>query len=113
MTSQRPPSLVLETLCVADAAYGTVIALQRMAADGRQAEVLDSLAFLAASLEAHRPILRGVITAQREAAKLRDLSERMPGPRLICGAFWGVPHPYPHTPDSEHPATPDTTQPAA
>ncbi len=113
MTSQRPPSLLVDALCAADAVYGTIIELNKLALDGRQADALHRLALLAASVEAHRPIIRGVITAQREATKLRDLSERMPGPRLVCGAFKGVPNPYPHTPHSEHHATPDTTQPAA
>lgn len=109
--SQRPPSLLIDTLCDADDFLCLVETFNWQATRGHHVDAGRTLSRIVATAAELRPVLKGVITAQREAAKLRDLSERMPGPRLICGAFKGVPNPYPHTPDSEHHATP--TQPAA
>jgi hypothetical protein len=111
--SQRPPSPLVEALCDTDNFLCLVETFDWQASHGHHADAGRTLSRIVATAAELRPILKGVIAAQREAAKLRDLSERMPGPRLICGAFWGVPNPHPHTPHSEHHATPDTTQPAA
>lgn len=76
-----PPSptrlpLVVETLVVADAAYGTVIEIQKLATEGRQADALALLALLAEGMAAHRPIIRGVLAAERQSTEMRDASER-------------------------------------
>lgn len=68
--------LIVETLVVADAAYGTVIDIHKLAVDGRQSDALHLLALLAEGVASHRPIIRGVLAAERQAAQVRDASER-------------------------------------
>lgn len=106
--------LVVEVLCTADAAYGLIADIHRLAVSGRQTDALASLAYLADAVEAHRPILRGVLGAQRQAAQAHDLTERVPVPRLVCGAFMGVAQPKPDAANPEtHSATATPTDPAA
>ena len=73
-----PPRLplVVEVLCTADAAYGLIEDIQKMAVDGRKEDALHMLAFLAEAAVAHRPLVRGVISAQRQAAEMGDAAER-------------------------------------
>lgn len=104
--------LVVETLVVADAAYGTVIEIQKLATDGRQADALHLLAMLAEGCASHRPIIRGVLAAERQAAEALNLAHRAPAPRLVCGAFMGVPNPHPHAPNSEQSNTSDQPSPS-
>jgi hypothetical protein len=68
--------LLIETLLVADAAYGTILEIQKLAVDGRQSDALHLLALLAEGVASHRPILRDVLAAERQAAEVRDASER-------------------------------------
>lgn len=72
--------LSVEVLCTADAAYGLIGEIQTLAANGRQSDALSALAYLADAVEGHRPILRGVITAEREAAQARHLTQRTLAP---------------------------------
>ena len=72
--------LVVEALCTADAVYGLVGEIRKLAVDGRQSDALASLAYLADAVEGHRPILRGVIAAEREAADARHLTQRTLAP---------------------------------
>lgn len=111
-----PPSptrlpLVVETLVVADAAYGTVIEIQKLATDGRQSDALALLALLAEGMAAHRPIIRGVLAAERQAAQAYDLTQR---PTVRVLASIGVPAKHPHASNDEtHSATASPTDPAA
>ena len=90
--------LVVETLVVADAAYGTVIEIQKLATDGRQSDALALLALLAEGMAAHRPIIRGVLAAERQAAQAYDLMQR---PTVRVLASIGVAQPHPHAANSE------------
>ncbi|MNR01119.1 hypothetical protein D3C85_1169150 [compost metagenome] len=72
--------LSVEVLCTADAAYGLIGEIHKLAANGRQSDALSSLAYLADAVEGHRPILRGVIAAEREAAEARDFTQRTLAP---------------------------------
>lgn len=72
--------LSVETLCTADAVYGMVADIQTLAANGRQSDALSALAYLADAVEGHRPILRGVIAAERDAAQSRHLTQRTLAP---------------------------------
>ena len=108
MSPAAPRMLGLEALINSVGLCELISAVRDAYVSGDHAQVGRLLPLAGRIADDMAPAFIEVITA-----KLRDLSERMPGPRLICGAFWGVPHPYPHTPDSEHHATPDTTQPAA
>ena len=108
-----PPRLplVVEVLCTADAAYGLLLDIHRLAVAGRQTDALASLAYLADAVEAHRPILRGVIGAQRQAAQAHDLTQRR-DIRIIASI--GVPAPEPHpSNDESHVVTANPTEPAA
>lgn len=90
--------LVVETLVVADAAYGTVIEIQKLATEGRQADALHLLAMLAEGCTSHRPIIRGVLAAERQAAQAYDLTQR---PTVRVLASIGVAQPHPHAANSQ------------
>ena len=90
--------LSVEVLCTADAVYGMVGEIQTLAANGRQSAALSALAYLADAVQGHRPILRGVIAAEREAAQAHDLSERR-DIRVICSI--GKPQPHAHASNDE------------
>ena len=105
--------LGLEALTTCDMLLGLIADVDRLSKEGRQADAEASLAVVVTSAAAIRPMIHEVIRAQRQAAQALDLAQPTPGPRLVCGAFMGVPNPYPHAPNSEHNATPDTTEPAA
>lgn len=79
LSSPRLP-LSVEVLCTADAAYGLIGEIQTLASNGRQSDALSALAYLADAVEGHRPILRGVISAEREAAEARDFTQRTLAP---------------------------------
>lgn len=79
LSSPRLP-LSVEVLCTADAAYGLIGEIQALAANGRQSDALSALAYLADAVEGHRPILRGVIAAERKAAQARDFTQRTLAP---------------------------------
>ncbi|WP_313005362.1 hypothetical protein [Brevundimonas sp.] len=83
--------LSVEVLCTADAVYGMVADIQTLAANGRQPDALSALAYLADAIGGHRPILRGVITAEREAAQARHLTQR-----TLAPFFGGKPAEHPH-----------------
>jgi hypothetical protein len=72
--------LSVEVLCTADAVYGMVGEIHHLAANGRQSDALASLAYLAEAVASRRPILRGVIGAEREAAEARHLTQRTLAP---------------------------------
>jgi hypothetical protein len=83
--------LSVEVLCTADAVYGMVADIQTLAANGRQPDTLSALAYLADAIRGHRPILRGVIAAEREAAQARHLTQR-----TLAPFFGGKPAEHPH-----------------
>lgn len=106
-----PPRLplVVEVLCTADMAYGVVIEAHKLATDGRKSDALALLGYLADAVEAHRPILRGVIAAERQAAQAHDLTQRS-DIRVLCSI--GKPQPQPHAANSEHAPTPEQPSPS-
>lgn len=112
MSPAAPRMLGLEALTTCEMLLGLIADVDRLAKEGRQADAGASLAVVVTSAAAIRPMIVEVIRAQRQAAEALDLTQRMPGPRLVCGAFMGVPNPYPDTPNSEHTPTP-ANQPAA
>jgi len=101
--------LVIETLCTADAAYGLLIDIHKLAIDGRKEDALHTLAVLADAVAAHRPILRGVLAAERQAAQACDLAQR-PSIRVIASI--GIAQPHPDAANTQSPS-PTTTEPAA
>lgn len=110
MSPPRLP-LVVEVLCTADAAYGLIGDIQKLAVAGRQEDALHMLAMLADAVVAHRPLLRGVLGAQRQAAEADDLSQRSDR-KVICSI--GVAQPKPDAANSEtHTATTNQPEPAA
>lgn len=109
MSPARLP-LIVEVLCTADAAYGLIADIHQLAVDGRKEDALHMLGFLADAVAAHRPLVRAVLGAQRQAAEARDLTQR-PDVRVICSIGQAVKQPDPA--NSEHTPTPDTTEPAA
>lgn len=76
MSSPPRLPLVVEVLCTADAAYGLIADIHHSAVNGRQADALRAMAVLAEAVAAHRPLLRGVIGAERQAAQAHDLAQR-------------------------------------
>lgn len=107
-----PPRLplVVEVLCTADMAYGVVIEAHKLATDGRKSDALALLAHLADAVEAHRPILRHVIGAERQAAQAHDLTQRS-DIRVLCCIGKAVKNPNASN-DESHPAS-NPTEPAA
>lgn len=102
---------MVEALCTADAAYGVIADIHQLAVNGRQKDALHLLGFLAEGAAAHRPILRGVIAAQRQAAEAHDLMQR-PNVRVIASI--GVAQPKPDAANSEAQSpSPNPSQPAA
>ena len=97
-SSPRLP-LSVEVLCTADAAYGLIGEIQTLAANGRQSDALSALAYLADAVEGHRPILRGVISAEREAAQARDFTQR-----TLAPFFPRVPAEQPHAANDQSPS---------
>lgn len=91
--------LSVETLCTADAVYGMVGEIHKLAADGRQSDALAAMAYLADAVEGHRPILRGVISAEREAAQARDFTQR-----TLAPFFPRVPAEQPHAANDQSPS---------
>ena len=98
LSSPRLP-LSVEVLCTADAAYGLIGEIQTLAANGRQADALAALAYLADAVEGHRPILRGVISAEREAAQARDFTQR-----TLAPFFGGKPAEHPNAANDQSPS---------
>lgn len=98
LSSPRLP-LSVEVLCTADAAYGLIGEIQTLAANGRQSDALSALAYLADAVEGHRPILRGVISAEREAAQARDFTQR-----TLAPFFPRVPAEQPHAANDQSPS---------
>jgi len=91
--------LSVEVLCTADAVYGMVGEIQTLAANGRQSDALSALAYLADAVEGHRPILRGVIAAEREAAEARHLTQR-----TLAPFFGGKPAEHPNAANDQSPS---------
>lgn len=104
--------LGLAELLVAKTVFNQIVKINAASVDGRQGIALDLLGGLADFVSEALPRFEIVIDAQCQAAKDLDLAKGAAGPRLVCGAFMGVPNPYPDTPNSEHTPTP-ANQPAA
>ena len=98
LSSPRLP-LSVEVLCTADAAYGLIGEIQTLAANGRQSDAPSALAYLADAVEGHRPILRGVISAEREAAQARDFTQR-----TLAPFFPRVPAEHPNAANDQSPS---------
>lgn len=98
MSSPARLPLVVEVLCTADAAYGLIADIHQLAVDGRKEDALHTLAVLADAVAAHRPLLRGVLLAERQAAEARDLSQRA-DVKVICSI--GIPKPQPDAANAE------------
>lgn len=92
MSSPPRLPLVVEVLCTADAAYGVIASIEQLAVDGRKEDALHMLAVLADACAAHRPLLRGVLGAERQAAQALDLTERA-DVRVLCSIGKAQPHP--------------------
>lgn len=87
-------SLLADSLNDAFEFGSALITIEAMAKQGRQTDALALVSDLARIAESKLPIIRAVITAQRQAAEMANLQQR---PRLIAGAFGDVPPPKPNT----------------
>lgn len=112
MSPAAPRMLGLEEMITCDMLLGLIADLDRLAQEGRQTDAASTLAVVVSSAAAIRPGIRDVIAAQRQAAEALNLAHRAPVPRLICGAFMGVPNPHPHAPNSEQSNTSDQPSPS-
>lgn len=107
-----PRMLGQDALTDAISIYNVVITAHEVAVEGREREALGALARLADMLPAEIAGVERVLAAQRQAAEALDLAQRTPAPRLVCGAFMGVPNPHPHAPNSEQSNTSDQPSPS-
>lgn len=85
--------LALDALLTADMAYSLILDINERAANGRQADALAALSQLGSVVASQRPVLRGVINAQRQAAQALHLSESSAF-RVLASI--GVPAEQPH-----------------
>lgn len=107
-----PRMIGLEELITCDMLLGLIADMDRLAQEGRQTDAASTLAVVVTSAAAIRSGIREVIAAKRQAAQALDLAQRVPAPRLVCGAFMGVPNPHPHAPNSEQSNTSDQPSPS-
>lgn len=103
-----PKMLAHQALLTFDLAIGLVQRIDQAAQRGDQTNALRALSALSAALTAERPVLRGVIRAQEQAAQALNLTQS-PAVRVLASI--GVPQPHPdaansHPPTSEQPASP-------
>lgn len=68
------PSLLSEVLVGADAVYGAIIEAHAVAVAGRKADALGMLSALRSQVEAHRPLLQGVLKVVVEDQSRHGLS---------------------------------------
>lgn len=99
-------SLLAESLNDAFEFGSAFMTIEAMAKEGRQSDALALVSDLARIAESKLPIIRAVITAQRQAAEAHDLAQRMPKPRVVCAAIAGV------APPQSHPANPQPQAPS-
>lgn len=112
MSPAAPRMLGLEALIHSVELCQLVCAVRDASIQGDQAQVSRLLPLMGRAADDMLPILKGVIAAQRQAAEALDLAHRAPAPRLVCGAFMGVPNPHPHAPNSEQSNTSDQPSPS-
>lgn len=98
--------LALDALLTADMAYSLILDINETARAGRQADALAALAVLGSVVEIQRPVLRGVINAQRQAAQALDLSQS----RVLCSI--GKAQPHSNAANSEQQITPQQPGPS-
>lgn len=111
MPSQPRPTLLVETLCTLDALLGMIETFHVCAREGRQAEAGTALSTVLQVGPSLRPVLAGIIAAQRKAAQGHDLTER-PDVRVLCSIGKAVKNPNASN-DETHSATATPTDPAA
>lgn len=111
MSSPARLPLIVEVLCTADAAYGLIGDIQKLAVDGRKEDALHMLGFLAEAVAAHRPLVRGVLGAHRQAAEMGDAAERTASTVARVLRRQAQEHLHPAN-DEGHPAS-TPTEPAA
>lgn len=101
-------SLLAHTLDDAFAFASAIMTVDALAKEGRQSDALALVSDLARIAESKLPIIRAVITAQRQAAEAHDLAQRMPKPRVVCAAIAGVAPPQsdPANPQPQAPSEP-------
>ena len=97
-----PKMLAHEALLTFDLAIGLIQRIDAAAKGGDQTNALRALSELTAALTAERPVLRGVIRAQEQAAQALHLSQS-PSVRVLASI--GVPQPHPDAANS-HAAPP-------
>ncbi len=101
--------LAHEALCCADGVYGVIERLNALSLEGRQSEVIVGLAMLADVVAGNRPVLRGVIWAQEQAAQALNLPQRPM--RVLCAIGVRPTQPHPDAANS-HVSPPEQPTPS-
>jgi hypothetical protein len=109
MGSQPAPSLLVETLCSVHDLLDLLELFRSHAAEGRQFEASRCLTTAVAAAPSFLPVLKGLIAAQRQAAKHLDLAQR-PNVRVLASI--GIAQPQPDPANSEHAPTPEQPSPS-
>lgn len=97
-----PKMLAHQALLTFDLAIGLIQRIDTAAKGGDQTNALRALSELTAALTAERPVLRGVIRAQEQAAQALHLSQS-PSVRVLASI--GIAAEQPHPANSQPPAS--------